>query len=456
MGVPPVPRPTSSATPPATSLAEVTFCVLDLETTGTDPGWDDITEVGAILVRGGERSGTFHTLVGPGHAGIDWVLPSLLDFIGDSVITGHNISFDIRFLNAALGRAERPLIGHGDVVDTMYLARALLRDEADDCRLGTLAARFQFDHRPRHRAFEDAAATVDLLHLLIERSSSFGVVALDDLCELPGLVGHRWAAKLRHTVHLPRLPGVFTCHDDAGRVVWVGAADDLRSDVRALFTRGGSAVHASVLRDTHAWQVHHLRAPLERDVVLTRLLHGHRPRLQRRSVVGDAAAYVCVETTTRGARTSVVRVPKPHAWHLGPLVDRATATSARSGLQRLAAAGAPIGDLFAAGTAIDDAWDALRTTAQGDAVELALLDRDRQALIRAVRMHRRVEHTRAYRGVLVSDGHLITVANGMIDDELLPATTAPAAAGDPLPVDHLAEVLLVADVLEAAGAGLAG
>ncbi|MEZ5248392.1 MAG: exonuclease domain-containing protein [Ilumatobacteraceae bacterium] len=52
-----------------TQLHEVTFCVLDLETTGTDPGWDDITEVGAILVRGGERLGTFHTLVGPAAGG---------------------------------------------------------------------------------------------------------------------------------------------------------------------------------------------------------------------------------------------------------------------------------------------------------------------------------------------------------------------------------------------------
>ncbi len=256
--------------------------MLDLETTGTDPGWDDITEVGAILVRGGERLGTFHTLVAPGHAGIDGVLLSLLGFVGTAVITGHNISFDIRFLNAALARAERPLLGDGEVVDTMYLARALLRDDADDCRLGTLAERFQFEHRPCHRAFEDAAATVDLLHLLIERSSAFGVTALDDLCSLPALAGHKWAAKLRHTTALPREPGVYTCRDEHDQVVWVGVADDLRRDVRALFTKGGSAMHASALRDTHGWTVHHLATQIERDVTRARLLHTHRPRLQRR------------------------------------------------------------------------------------------------------------------------------------------------------------------------------
>ena len=324
----------------ATPLARVTFCVLDLETTGTDPGWDEITEVGAILVRGGERLGTFHTLVGPGHAGIDGVLPSLVDFIGDAVITGHNISFDIRFLDAALARAERPLLDSSDVVDTMYLARALLRDDADDCRLGTLAARFEFEHRPSHRAFEDAAATVDLLHLLIERSSAFGVVGLDDLCALPTLAGHKWAAKLRHTASLPREPGVFTCLDDRGQVVWVGEAGDLRRDVRQLFSRAGSAVHASVLRDTCGWEVRHVASPLARAVARQRLLHAHRPRLQRRDVMGDAAVFVQVASTSRSVKAAVVRSATTTGYHLGPISDRATAAAAVACIRRLAGAGA--------------------------------------------------------------------------------------------------------------------
>ena len=200
----------------------------------------------------------------------------------------------------------------------MYLARALLRDEADDCRLGTLAERFQFEHRPSHRAFEDAAATVDLLHLLIERSSSFGVVGLDDLCALPALAGHRWAAKLRHTAGLPRSPGVYTCVDDAGTVVWVGGADDLRRDVRSLFSRHGGAVHASVLRDTCGWQVRHVASPFARDVAVQRLLHTHRPRLQRRehrgrlggprrrrdhSPGGEGISDVCTEADRPASRS---------------------------------------------------------------------------------------------------------------------------------------------------------
>ena len=51
-----------------TPLADVTFCVLDLETTGGNRADDAITEVGAVKVRGGECLGTFQTLVNPGRA----------------------------------------------------------------------------------------------------------------------------------------------------------------------------------------------------------------------------------------------------------------------------------------------------------------------------------------------------------------------------------------------------
>ena len=110
-----------------TPLCDVTFCVLDLETTGGDRTDDLITEIGVVKVRGGEFLGTFQTLVNPGRAipplitvltgltdalvapapRIEAVLPSLLEFLGDSVIVGHNVGFDLAFLRRAFERAGR-------------------------------------------------------------------------------------------------------------------------------------------------------------------------------------------------------------------------------------------------------------------------------------------------------------------------------------------------------------
>ena len=107
-----------------TPLPGVTFCVIDLETTGGSAETCAITEIGAVKFRGGECIGTFQTLVNPGCAippeitiltgitqsmvlpapRIEAVLPSLLEFIGDAVIVGHNVRFDVSFLQAALER----------------------------------------------------------------------------------------------------------------------------------------------------------------------------------------------------------------------------------------------------------------------------------------------------------------------------------------------------------------
>ena len=180
-----------------TPLSDVTFCVIDLETTGGSAATCGITEIGAVKLRGGECLGTFQTLVNPGCAippqitvltgitqsmvlpapRIEAVLPSLLEFIGDAVIVGHNVRFDMSFVQAALERDERPRL-RNQSLDTVALARRLVRDEVPNCKLGTLAERLRLDHRPSHRALDDALTTGDLLHLLIERAGRLGVTGV--------------------------------------------------------------------------------------------------------------------------------------------------------------------------------------------------------------------------------------------------------------------------------------
>ena len=107
-----------------TPLHDVTFCVVDLETTGGSPIDCGITEVAAVKFRGGHCLGTFATLVNPGALippaitvltgitqsmvlpapRIEQVLPSFVEFTAGTVIVGHNIRFDLSFLNAALDR----------------------------------------------------------------------------------------------------------------------------------------------------------------------------------------------------------------------------------------------------------------------------------------------------------------------------------------------------------------
>src|SRR5688572_677035 len=125
-------------------LTDVTFCVVDLETTGGSATACAITEVGAVKVRGGEVIGTFDaTLDFPVIAHdavlgeVCGILPSLLEFADGAVLVGHNIRFDLRFLNANLRSLAYADLEH-QWIDTWPLAKRLVRDVSDH-RLSTLA-----------------------------------------------------------------------------------------------------------------------------------------------------------------------------------------------------------------------------------------------------------------------------------------------------------------------------
>ena len=190
-----------------TPLYDVTFCVIDVETTGGGPRTCALTEVAAAKFRGGECLGTFATLVDPhdaippfissltgitddmvrGAPGVPGVLPFLVEFVRGAVIVGHNAGFDLGFLNAALEDNDRPPL-ENLVVDTLTLARRLVDAEVPNCRLATLASDLALEHRPAHRALADVMATADLLHRLIEDATGFGVLRLRDLLELPQFI----------------------------------------------------------------------------------------------------------------------------------------------------------------------------------------------------------------------------------------------------------------------------
>ncbi len=338
-----------------TPLSDVTFCVIDLETTGGDRNTDTITEIGAIKVRGGVGQGTFQTLVNPGRAipptitiltgisdsmvvtapRIDQVLPTLLEFCRDSVIVGHNVRFDVGFLNAALIRSHRPTLSN-IVIDTLGLARRLVRDEVPDCRLGTLASRFRLDHQPSHRALDDALATADLLHLLIERAASFGVMGLDDLQLLPKIGGHPQVAKLKLTNHLPRSPGVYLFRDARGDVLYVGKATNLRQRVRSYFGSDDRRKIGPMLREAH--RVSHVETPdpLTAGVLELRYLHQLAPRYNKQGTTWDRYCYVRLSTDETWPRLSIVKDPKALGFHLGPLPSRTMANLVIEAIQSVA------------------------------------------------------------------------------------------------------------------------
>jgi DNA polymerase III subunit epsilon len=331
-----------------TPLPEVCFVILDLETTGGSPEDSQITEVGAVKVRGGEVLGEFQTLVNPGGAippfisvltGItdamvagaprmEAALPPLLEFLRGAVLVAHNAPFDVAFLRAACAAHGYPWPAP-TVLDTARLARrALLGDEVPNCKLATLARFFRSGTTPNHRALSDARATVDVLHGLIARVGNQGVGTLEELVGYSTRVSPAQRRKRHLADDLPNAPGVYLFTDRADRVLYIGKSKDLRTRVRAYFTASeGRRRMAEMVALAERVVPIRCEVELEAEVRELRLIAEHKPPYNRRSCFPERSSWVKI-TVEPFPRLSIVRrVLDDGATYLGPFSSAAQANA---------------------------------------------------------------------------------------------------------------------------------
>ncbi len=335
-------------------LRDITFCVVDLETTGgSAAGGSMITEIGAVKVRGGEVLGEFQTLVNPHQAipafiavltgitdsmvatapRIEEVLPQFLEFAQGCVLVAHNAPFDVGFLKHFAAEQDRPWPAF-EVLDTARLARRVItRDDAPNCKLGSLAALFGASTTPNHRALSDARATVDVLHGLFGRLGGLGVHTLEELQTFSSRVSQAQRKKRHLAEALPHAPGVYLFRDDRDRVLYVGTSKDLRARVRSYFTASETRSRMGEMVGLAASVTGiECATPLEAEVRELRLIAEHKPKYNRRSRFPERAHWVKL-TVEPWPRLSMVRqVLDDGAEYLGPFGSKKVAERAVAAL----------------------------------------------------------------------------------------------------------------------------
>lgn len=179
-------------------LAALTFTVFDCETTGLDPsGGDEIIQIGAVRIVNSRilRGETIDQLVDPrrsipeagipihhihphmvrGQPTIRQALPAFYRFAEGSVLVGHNVAFDMRFLK--LKEAATGCVFDHPVLDTLLLS-SIVHPAEDSHSLEAIAARLGITIGGRHTALGDALATAEVFERLIPLLGRQGVVTL--------------------------------------------------------------------------------------------------------------------------------------------------------------------------------------------------------------------------------------------------------------------------------------
>ena len=335
-------------------LREVTFCAVDLETTSGSWKTGEIVEIGAVKSRGGETLGTFETFVQPSvdlpveiqmltgitpsmlvdALALPAVLPAFVEFCGTSVFVAHNARFDKSFLDAACRRLDYE-ISAAPIVDTVRLARRILRNEVRSCGLASLSRHFQTSHKPCHRAFPDAAACLEVLWALIERGAAYGITTLADLLQIQSVRSNPHFEKVKLARSLPTTRGVYMFENAQREVIYVGKAANLRARVRSYFTADERKRMGDLRAEIDSVRVRHCDTEVEASAIEARLIERYKPRYNRAGVRRRAPVYLRL-TSERHPRFAVARAHRDDgSLYIGPFSSAPRARAASGTLSGL-------------------------------------------------------------------------------------------------------------------------
>jgi DNA polymerase III subunit epsilon len=246
---------------PQTLLNETEFSVLDVETTGLSARNNRVIEIGIVKVKNLKIVDKYTTLINPG-CDIPYFItqftgisnsdvaysPSFYDtaeeieeFIGNSIVSGHNLSFDEGFLrNEFIRNGFEPLSNLN--VCTLKLSRKIF-PSLKSKSLGSVSEYLGVKNRDSHRALADAEATAQILIKIVRKlSKEKGIKTLQQLLEFESsMVAANQLIKLPKDVHdslysLPDAPGVYYFVNKKDEIIYIGKAKSLKDRVRSYFT----------------------------------------------------------------------------------------------------------------------------------------------------------------------------------------------------------------------------
>jgi len=251
-----------------TLLRTAEYLVIDTETNGRAGDGCEITEIGAVLVGGGELHDRWETLLAvraPLGRGIQRftqisqamvdeappaaaMLPDLAGLLQGRVLVAHSAPFDVRVLRQAFARA-RLQWPDPPVLCTVALARRLA-PLARQRKLGPLAEHLGLEVGVTHRALADAETCARVFCALLPRLCAHATTLADAWALLRPARPRRPRAgatdggrslrgvrrRTLDTSHLPREPGIYVFRNAAGQPLYVGKSVDVRTRARAHFS----------------------------------------------------------------------------------------------------------------------------------------------------------------------------------------------------------------------------
>jgi DNA polymerase III epsilon subunit family exonuclease len=333
------------------------FVVLDIETTGLQASRQRIIEVAVATFERGVQQSLWESLCNPGRrvpayvaklTGIDDTMldeaprfadiaEAILELLAGAVVIGHNVEFDLAFLNEELKRSDRaPVVN--ERLDTLTLASRLipslrkptLRAAADHLGIASRPGR-------EHRAGFDASLTGHVALALLSQARDAGFSTLDDLKAVARPQPRRPRERMPRAssvvdrsllADIPRAPGVYIMRDASDRVVYVGKAKCLRDRVGSYFSQplGYTRKMDGLIESLSRIQVEVVGSELEALLLESQLIRRYQPRYNTALRSHEQYPFIRIDVANPWPRVSLAKARKDDgAEYFGPFRSATTA-----------------------------------------------------------------------------------------------------------------------------------
>jgi DNA polymerase III subunit epsilon len=244
------------------------YAIVDIETTGSYAAANGITEISIHVFDGEKVIEKFETLINPGQpipyfiqtmTGItdkmvanaprfEEVAEKIHAILSNKIFVAHNVNFDYSFVNSHLKQSGFDLISKK--LCTVRLSRKIFPG-FPSYSLGKLCQSLGITINDRHRAGGDTEATVKVFRLLMQNDKEQHIQKSlqrnSKESTLPPNVPKE------HFDQLPYTPGVYYFHNEKGKIIYVGKANNIRYRINSHFSNNSdSRQKQNFLQHTYA------------------------------------------------------------------------------------------------------------------------------------------------------------------------------------------------------------
>jgi DNA polymerase III epsilon subunit family exonuclease len=324
------------------------FIAIDVETTGLKPVQHRTIEIALHRYIDGKVAERFETFVNPGRVlprfiteltgirdeDLEYapvfgdVADRIVEFLGDALLVGHNIRFDLSFLNQELRRAGREKL-FNPRIDTLTLAMRYLK-QVRKPSLDRVAAAVGIPPRSMHRAGGDAQMTAEAALRLVEIASRTGVTSLEDLKAGGGAAPDRprdGVGRARSVLDrawlndIPRKPGVYVMYGQVDEIIYVGKAKNLRERLSSYYSQpiGMTRKMDGLIESMSRIETEVVGTELQALILESQLIHRYQPRYNVALKSFEHYPYVRVDIGSPWPRITAVKERKDDgARYYGP------------------------------------------------------------------------------------------------------------------------------------------